>query len=50
MARSFNGHYEVEGCEVSEEEFYDFIQSLEEERIEFYDFTEENLRKYLLGE
>ena len=50
LARSFNGHYEVEGCEVSEEEFYDFIQSLEEERIEFYDFTEENLRKYLLGE
>lgn len=50
LARSFNGHYEVEGQEVTEEEFYDYIQSLEEKRIEFYDFTEVNLRKYLLGE
>lgn len=50
LARSFNGHYEVEGQEVTEEEFYDFIESLEEERIEFYNFTETNLRKYLLGE
>lgn len=50
IARSFNGNYEVEGQEVTEEEFYDYIALLNsEEKAEFYDFTEENLNQYLLG-
>lgn len=51
LARCFNGHFEVEGQEVSEKEFYDFIESLGTgEKVEFIDFTEENLNKYLLGD
>ncbi|MCM1496289.1 MAG: hypothetical protein NC089_10900 [Bacteroides sp.] len=51
IARSFHGRYEVEGQEATEQEFYDYIEGLNsEEKAEFYDFTEENLNKYLLGD
>ncbi len=51
IARCFNGRYEVEGEEASEEEFYAYIESLGDgEQITFMDFTEENLDRYLLGQ